>query len=204
MVPLMIPLLAVCFVPPKKHPQYPTIAREIVSRCSKDQSVRNELTENKDSKLFPAIIRRMQSVDRDNTAYLHQVIDQIGWPSREKVGSEASHDAFLMVQHADLDKPFQKRCLSLLLPYMDRGEVQRPDAALLIDRVRIGEGKPQVYGSQWMIQNGSFVMQGNLQDPVHVDDRRKAMNLQPLADYKKVLESVYANILAGSKNDKKR
>ena len=196
---LALPFALVVVSPHSTPIRYPKIASEIVHRCDLDQTARKILTDLTDQQKFLQALKRMQAIDRANTAFLYGVVKAIGWPSRAKVGVEAAHDAWLMLQHADLDPAFQKKCLFLILPYMELGEVQRPDVALLIDRVRVSEKKPQVYGSQWKIEKGAFVLSGTLQDPASVDIRRKEMNLQSLTEYKKVLESVYSKMLESSK-----
>ncbi len=49
-----------------------------------------------------------------NAKILRGVITQIGWPTISKVGIEASSAAWLIAQHSDFDKDFQKKCLELM------------------------------------------------------------------------------------------
>ena len=177
----------------------PAIAKEIIARTKKDQDGRFHLMSLKDQKALMAAIPAMQAMDADNTAWMHKVVDKVGWPSRSLVGAKASDDAWLLVQHADADKAFQRRCLALILPFMDKGEVKKQNVALLIDRVMVGEGRPQVYGSQWKFVNGDIVPSTPIADEKRVDSRRKAMNLDTLAEYKEILKKVYGNALASSK-----
>ncbi len=58
--------------------------------------------------------------------------------------------------------------------------------ALLEDRVALGEGRKQVYGSQIGFDEPTGKMYVlPLEDPDHVDKRRATMGLGPLADYVK-------------------
>ena len=50
-------------------------------------------------------------VDEENTAWFKGVVDKHGWPGRRLVGHDGELAAFLLVQHADRDAAFQKRCL---------------------------------------------------------------------------------------------
>ena len=54
------------------------------------------------------------------------------------------------------------------------------------DRVALAEGRPQTYGSQ-LRQNGndSRLFVSPLLDPDHVDERRAAIGLPPMAEYLK-------------------
>jgi hypothetical protein len=66
--------------------------------------------------------------------------------------------------------------------------------ALLVDRVRVGDGKPQIYGTQarpledW---KGHDPVLFPIEDAVHVDRRRAEVGLMPLNDYLKGLREMY-------------
>ena len=83
-----------------------------------------------------------------STSELLAILESSGWPRRSEVGSDAAMAAFLVVQHGDLET--QKRFLPALRLRVDEGEAQASHWALLLDRVRMREGLPQVYGSQVM------------------------------------------------------
>jgi hypothetical protein len=72
--------------------------------------------------------------------------------------------------------------MELSRPLMLKGELSREKYALLVDRVRLQQGKKQLYGSQLKGKPGHFEVLP-LEDPVNVDQRRAEMGMQPLADY---------------------
>ena len=94
--------------------------------------------------------------------------------------------AFLLVQHADADKEFQKKCLELLKEAVAKKQALPTDYAYLTDRVLVGEGKKQLYGTQLMPKDGKLVPQP-IEDEANVDARRKELGLPPLADYLKMV-----------------
>ena len=116
------------------------------------------------------------SVDALNTKRMKEVIDSVGWPTIGMVGRDASHDAWLLVQHADKDVLFQERCL-VLMKSAPAGEVDLHDIAYLEDRVRVNKNLPQVYGTQFR----NFVLRP-IEEPEKVDERRRAMGLSSLAE----------------------
>jgi hypothetical protein len=87
----------------------------------------------------------------------------------------------LLAQHADSDPAFQRQCLDLLTVASGHGEATKGQVAYLTDRVLLAEGKPQEFGTQAIGRHGQWVPH-NLRDPGHVDQRRAAMTLGPLAD----------------------
>ena len=70
--------------------------------------------------------------------------------------------------------------------FVDSGEVSAVNVAYLTDRVRMHEGKPQVYGTQFRRSNGDWEPYP-IEDPDRVDERRAALGLATLAEYKKQL-----------------
>jgi hypothetical protein len=71
-----------------------------------------------------------------------------------------------------------------------RGQAQGQHVALLTDRLARARGEPQVYGTQAMLRDGRMAV-GPIRDSSGVDARRAAIGLPPLAEYLRVLDSVY-------------
>ena len=55
--------------------------------------------------------------------------------------------------------------------------------ALLYDRLTLSRGGLQRYGSQLSTRDTGEMFADKLEDPEHVDERRKEPGMQPLADY---------------------
>jgi hypothetical protein len=130
------------------------------------------------------------SIDIANTQRMKEIVAQIGWPTRSKVGGRASEMAWLLVQHADHDRAFQAMCLDLMKA-QSAGEVSPANIAYLEDRVRVGEGRLQLYGTQFYADEAGNFGPKPIEDPDHVDERRKAIGLQPLSEYARDLEQFY-------------
>ncbi len=117
------------------------------------------------------------------------MINEHGWPGKTLVGDDGASAAWLLVQHADRDRDFQKKCLALMQA-MPPGEVRGENIAYLEDRVLVGQGQPQKYGTQTTEVDGRFVP-APIEDEAHVDERRQKLGLPPLAEYLKQIEAVY-------------
>jgi len=119
-----------------------------------------------------------ETVDIQNTEQMKQLIATIGWPSISKVGAEGSENAWLLVQHADLDVEFQSLCLNLMkdVPLYD---IDPTNIAYLEDRVCVNTGAEQVYGTQFRQVDGRHVPLP-IRDIDQVDARRAAMGMDPL------------------------
>ena len=164
-------------LPDEPQDAFKAIADEIVKMSERDQHMRK-------SGQWDA------SIDVANTQRMKEIIEQMGWPTRSKVGSHASEMAWLLVQHADLDRAFQKMCLDLMKEQA-AGEVSPGNIAYLEDRVRLAEGRPQLYGTQFFADEAGNFGPRPIEDPDHVDERREAVGLQPLSEYTRKMEQSY-------------
>jgi len=159
----------------------PELRAELLLRAEQDQAARGEPE---------ADWELMISVDADNLAWLKNVIAGAGWPGRSMVGEDGAHAAWLLAQHADRDPAFQRQCLDLMTEAARRGEASPAELAYLTDRVLLAEGQPQEYGTQMTGRKEGWVPR-RLRDPEHVDERRAASSLGPLAEYIADMQRAY-------------
>ena len=170
-----------------KLPLNSVLRAELLAMVKSDQDVRQRSI---DKPKDPAIDAEMRAIDTRDTARMKQIVAQYGWPSERLVGVDGADAAWALVQHADADPAFQAKCLPLIQAAADRGEASKQDLALLTDRVLLSEGKEQVYGTQFTWRTGK-VEPRPLADPAHVDERRKAMGMMPLEEYREMLIKFY-------------
>ncbi|HEU4569334.1 MAG TPA: DUF6624 domain-containing protein [Gemmatimonadales bacterium] len=188
---LLLALLG-CAAPAPRVSVDSALQRELLARLATDQAIRDTFTAALRQGLPPdtLVARRMLAVDSANTEWLRRVVADGGWPTRSRVGEEGAQAAFLIVQHATHDTAFQARMLPLLERAAAAGEARGADVAMLADRIAVHRGGRQRYGTQAQIQGGRVVLDP-IDDSAHVDERRAALGMPPLAAYVAVLESVY-------------
>ena len=169
-----------------------TLRRDILTHVEADQAVRLTLMRKQQQGLTPDSldIARVIAIDETNTAWFRRVVAERGWPGKTLVGSNGADAAFLLIQHADRDTAFQAAVLPLLEQAFAAGEVSGQHLALLTDRLATARGQPQVYGSQADIVAGHVVLKP-IADSAGVDARRARVGLPPLAEYVRVLDSLY-------------
>lgn len=120
--------------------------------------------------------------DSINLLKVTNILDRRGWLGRDKVGSRGNQTLFLVIQHAD--QKTQEKYLPMMREAVKNGNANASSLALLEDRVALGQGKKQIYGSQIGFDKTtqkSYVLP--LDDPDHVDERRASVGLGHLADY---------------------
>lgn len=128
----------------------------------------------------------MTANDRANTAELKGLLTEHGWPRRDALGEEADDAAWLIVQHADQDLPFQKRVLALLDQARRDGGTKPEHYAYLYDRVATNEKRPQLYGTQGRCVRAGLWEPGPIAQPEGVEDRRRELGM---ASHKSYVES---------------
>jgi hypothetical protein len=173
---------------------------ELLDRVDKDQKARKQFIEvlarqrgkNDEAakKEVEAATKKVQEIDARNTAWMKGVVDKHGWPGKSLVGADGAQKAWLLVQHADKDPEFQKRCLKLLAEAAKKGEASPEHLAYLTDRVRVADKEKQVYGTQFHEVEGKMEPYP-IEEEANVDKRRKEVGLPPLAEYRKMIEGLY-------------
>jgi hypothetical protein len=161
---------------------------DIAVMADVDKALRNrwdfaELSAARTPAQVPKIVQQTEIIDRTNTRRLKSLVAACGWPGARVHGGKTAHEFWLLVQHADHDRAFQRRYLAWLTDAVARGDGSANDLAYLTDRVELSEGKPQRYGTQFEFKTECELVLKPLDDPEAVDRRRKAAGMPPLASY---------------------
>jgi hypothetical protein len=144
---------------------------ELVKRIEHDDAVRERLA--RDGSLFEGYNAQMEAVHRDNAQWLAATVDARGWPGRSSVGDEGASAAMRILQHAIGEPALMRRMLLVVR------DVDPADVARLEDRIRVFEGRPQRYGTQydWSDDGSAMVPMVGVEDPEHLDERRRSVGL---------------------------
>lgn len=135
-----------------------------------------------DSKEMKALWETINKKDSINLILVKAILDTYGWLGADVVGGQGNSTLFLVIQHAD--QATQEQYLPMMREAVKNRKAQGSSLALLEDRVALGQGKKQLYGSQ--IGRDPITMQYYvlpLEDPDNVDKRRAEVGLPPLANY---------------------
>ncbi len=169
----------------------PALHKEILALVAEDQAARNAwIAAGGGPADHPEIAKRVETIDTKSTARMKEIVKQYGWPGKSLVGEDGANGAWLLVQHADRDPEFQKQCLPLIEAATKTGEVPPQQYAYLYDRVATADDKPQRYGTQF--RNGEPFP---IEDEAHVDERRKAVGLGTMAEYRDQMRQMYGSAI---------
>lgn len=162
------------------QPTHQTLHHELLALTAEDLRVRAELAA--EGSLFDGYHPRMEQVHRRNALRLAEILDEHGWPGASRVGDDGAEAAWLIVQHAIGEPALQRRCRGLLEAAVADGEAPAWQAAMLEDRIRMFEGRPQRYGTQLLPDEQGMPRPYTIEDPENVEERRRAVGLEPLSD----------------------
>lgn len=150
-----------------------------------DQNYRRQLNElekqygwqsSEVQKLWQKINRK----DSINLSKITAIIDKYGWLGKNIIGEKGNSTLFLVIQHADLKT--QQKYLPIMRDAVSKGKANAGSLALLEDRVALGMGKSQIYGSQIM-QDATGKYLQPLIDPKNVNERRMKVGLGSIEEY---------------------
>jgi hypothetical protein len=160
---------------------------ELLQRVEEEQILRAQWIDKKDDEQLTS---RIKDVDAQNTNGLGQVIQEQGLPGISVVDEDGTQALFLLIQHSP-SLEFQKKCLTLMKTAQQQGEIASIHLAYPTDRVLMREDKPQIYGTQIRIADDGRIVPYIIEDEEHVDERRQAIGLEPLAEYFKRMNEMY-------------
>ncbi len=180
--------------------QYKALRQELIKRGNEDQKYRDELATlmkelagadgERVMKSFVALIKKQNKIDKRNMKRLEEMIARYGWPTKRMVGKEASESAFLIVQHADLVS--QQKYFPLLKAAAMKKEARPDHVAMMEDRMLMGEGKKQIYGTGLRTDDVTKELKlWPIENEEEVDARRAAVGLPPMAEYLKMMGLIY-------------
>lgn len=163
----------------------PELRAEILRMVEADQAVQARIGARIQAghPVAPADFAQCDSVFQVNLDRMRVILATYGWPGRSLVGDEGSHGAWLLLQHADQDTVLQRTALVRLEEAVRAGEASGQDLAYLTDRVRVAEGRPQVYGTQLQYDSRGCASPKPSEEPESLDARRAAAGLEPIGAY---------------------
>jgi hypothetical protein len=96
-----------------------------------------------------------------------------------------------VAQFAIDDVGLQRRCLEMLEVSVACGDADPVHLAYLLDRVRMNDGRDQLYGSQFVLGDHGDLEPWPVDDPVAVDARRAKLGLPPFAEHAATMAREY-------------
>jgi len=165
------------------------LVAQLDSIHTEDQKYRMQIDEidkkyGWESKEMKALWKIINEKDSINLIKVKFILDKYGWMGPDVVGQTGSSTLFLVIQHSDLKT--QEKYLPMMKEAVQNKKASPSQLALLVDRIEMGNGRPQIYGSQLNTdKNGKTTLYKIIDEP-NVNKRRSEVGLQPLENYVKM------------------
>jgi len=153
-----------------------------------DQIYRNQIDEIEkkyglESDKLKVLWDLISKTDLQNQIKIKEILDNRGWLGSRIVGQQGNNTLFLVIQHAT-NIETQLNYLPMLREAVKLGNAKASDLAFLEDRIAIGQGKRQIYGSQIGrdAETGEYYI-SPLINPESVNERRAEVGLGTIEKY---------------------
>jgi len=165
--------------------RHPDLAQQIINLQTADQQLRDRLARS--GQLGQGYNEAMQRLHNQNATRLAHIIDDIGYPTVERVGEAANAAAWLVIQHAIGQPAFMRKCLQLLEEAVAEQQADPKHLAYLSDRIAVLAGQPQRYGTQFDWDEQGKLSPNTCDDRAAVDRRRAKLGLNSLAEQTRLM-----------------
>ncbi len=157
-----------------------SIAERIINLKERDLEFRDQLISK--GILGEGYNEEMARIHNENANELNRIIEEIDYPTKEKVGKEAAEAAWLVIQHSIGKPEFMKKCAFLLQKAVLENKADPIFLAYLTDRIATFEGSPQLYGTQFDWDSNGELSPSFYDDIDKVNQRRASLRLNSLQD----------------------
>lgn len=131
------------------------LASKLIRMAAKEQKLRWQAVavQKEPQEVQQKVWKKIAKVDNSNQEEFKKIIKKYGFPTLQMVGKRGFRSAWLIAQHYDRDKSFQKRTLNLMesLYKENPRSIIPSNLAYLRDRVLVNAGKKQIYGTQFIL-----------------------------------------------------
>lgn len=167
--------------------RYPSLAKEIINLKNRDLAYRDKLV--REGTLYDGYNPEMEKIHIENAERLDQIISEIGYPTEELVGTEASEASWLVIQHSISSPDFMRRCCSLLADAVEKEKASALHLAYLTDRIAVYEDRPQRYGTQYDWDSDGRLSPNPYDDIDLINERRKHIGLNTLEEQTHIMRA---------------
>ncbi|MEX8546806.1 MAG: DUF6624 domain-containing protein [Mucilaginibacter sp.] len=131
-----------------------------------------------DSKEHQQAVDEQHKQDSIDQKTVFDIIDKYGWLPKKEISSKANNGIFYTIQHAGLNA--QTKYEDIVTKAFRQKQIGNYEYAIFIDRIKMFEGKNQIYGTQLGMDNIGNLFLYPVEDMTKLDSKRKSAGLDPL------------------------
>lgn len=167
----------------------PDLRKELLQMRERDQAVREKCTNGTADDQIKCFVKAADDVDKPNTKRINEIFAAHGFPTASLVGNDGVQAFVLILQHSG-DVELKKKSEAGMKRACDEKVISVMDYTNFVDRLLTDQGKLQIYGSNFVTQDGKLVM-SPVEDPTNLAKRRKDIGLPTIEEYAKKLQEIY-------------
>jgi len=167
----------------------PKLRTELLAMEKADQDARIICTNGKADEQVKCLAEISKKIDEPNTKRLAEILDKFGFPDTAKVGREGLEAFLVVLQHARTDD-VRVRSLKPITKAFKHKEIPPADYANFVDRLRLHQGKKQVYGTSFDFKNGRMELSPT-EDMKGLEKRRAEIGLPPMSEAIQMMKELY-------------
>lgn len=160
--------------------KYKTVSEEIINMMKADLNLREKLIQS--GRINDNYNTEMEALHLQNADALKKIIEETGYPTKEKFGEEAGNAAWMIIQHSISKPEFMKYCCAELEKLVKQKKGNPIELAFLQDRIAVLEGKKQLYGTQFDWDENGNLSPNAYDDLNKVNERRKNLGMNTLEE----------------------
>jgi len=128
----------------------------------------------------------LTEINRKNVVTVKKIISEIGFPTINLTSQNAYKAAVLVVLHSG-DLEFLNQSISDLHK-ADTASIEKRDIAYMIDKTRLIQKLPQLYGTQYNIDKDGILKFIEIENPEDLEKRRAEYDMESFEEYKKIVD----------------
>jgi hypothetical protein len=151
-----------------------SLEKALLDMESRAQAVRSELIAA--GEINDAFHPRLDEINRANSSRLRQIIAVFGWPGLTLVGDRGARAAWRIALYSHAEPDFMRQCRDLIDRASQANDAPRWQFAMIDDRIRVFEGRPQRYGTQ-LRQGPQGLEPHPIENEAHINSMRTQAGL---------------------------
>ncbi len=160
------------------------LIKKFTSDLERIQNIDQQAT--KDFKAGKISASELTKINTDNVYFVKKVIAEIGFPTIHLTSEKAYRATVLVILHSgDLE------LLNSSIKTLENdksGSIKKRDIAYMIDKARVTQSMPQLFGTQYKIdKDGNFEFI-EIENPKELEKRRAEYGMESFVEYKKTVE----------------
>jgi hypothetical protein len=130
-----------------------------------------------------------------NSDALKAILDHISWTELAALSPQTARQAWLLISHSP-DDDFKRRMIAIFEPLARNGSIPGSDYANLVDDVRMDEGRPQLYGTNYECRDGVYQPKPT-EDMATLNARRAALGMETIEKSTEIMRQMYGECPKG-------